>query len=224
MTNVAPDEYSVLNTEVLQLIGKLDVSHCVAFGARCCESLLPNYQAFFMVHDWGDPTLLQTALDVVWDWLKHQQRLDYDNISQLLRSMGTIVPALDVFDSIFVWPAIYSVDATSDLLSYLLSGEKHHINNIVALALSAIDQYVRDVTFPMDTFSIPPNRTKALYSWVGQAPILIQELIEQRQTLKTLLDQETLFPDFLDELRQKAQKAGISPLRRGLVVVPKHEI
>lgn len=224
MTQSDFGEYFALKSEVLQIIDSIEVEYCVTFGARCCESLLPNYEAFSVLHNWGNPSLLREALELIWNGLTEKRKSDDDQVSRFLKLMDTIAPDPQIYRSVFVWPALCAVDATVDLLSYSASNEKHHIKNIVALTLYAIDQYVREVAFPMDTFSIPPDKSKALYTWVAQAPILIQELHEQQQVLETLRQSPTLTPDFLDDLRRKAQKSGINPIRRGLVVVPKDEV
>ncbi len=44
----------------------LPASHRVAFAASCCERLVPNYQAFALMEDWGNPRLLRRALDAAW--------------------------------------------------------------------------------------------------------------------------------------------------------------
>lgn len=43
--------------------------HRVAFAASCCERLLPNYNAFYFLENWGDPSVLRTALNEVWQIL-----------------------------------------------------------------------------------------------------------------------------------------------------------
>ncbi|MFB2919332.1 MULTISPECIES: DUF416 family protein [Aerosakkonema] len=57
--------------------------HRVAFAASICERLLPNYDVFYREEAWGDPSILRTALDEVWQILQGKP-LDEPKINQLM--------------------------------------------------------------------------------------------------------------------------------------------
>lgn len=58
-------EFESLERELAQL----PPLHRVAFAAACCERLLPNYDAFCRMYDWGNPEVPRAALNEVWEIL-----------------------------------------------------------------------------------------------------------------------------------------------------------
>lgn len=212
------DKYVKNEKEVRQLINTLTFEQCVTFAATCCERLVPNYQAFSVVHKWGDPSLLFEALEFVWNVLKTGIPSPVE-ANRLLSTIESITPEPENFQSIYVMQALMAIQGVSDLLNYMLSQDKEYVLNVMTLASDAIYQFIQDVMFPMDVFAIPSNKTNELYTWAYTAPILITELADQRKTVETLLEQRPQSADFLNELRQKAQSSGINPVRRGLIVL-----
>jgi hypothetical protein len=214
-------DYSTAKEEILQIVNKLDVVNCTAFAATCCERMVPNYHAFCIVHGWGDPLPLDKALEFIWISLKTGVSQS-NEVNLLLDGMGEITPDLDSFRSIYVWRALDAINAISDLLKYHLSQEKEYVVNVVDLAINTIYLYVQDVAFPMDSWAYPFHKTTELFEWASTSPIFINELVEQKRTLDTLLDCLTPSTDIFDNLRKAAQKSGINPIQRGLVVVRGH--
>ncbi|RIK26337.1 MAG: hypothetical protein DCC55_40035 [Chloroflexi bacterium] len=213
------EEYTKTKADISQIIERLAFAPCLAFAATCCERLVLNYHAFSVVHHWGDSAPLDKALELIWVSLK-TGTFEYNEANMLLNSIEAITPDLEKFNSIYVWQALYAIDAVKALLQYYLSPEKQHIVHISDLSMSAIYHYVQDVAFQMDIFAVPPQKTNELYVWAFTAPIFVTELADQRKTLEVLQIQTHLSIDFLDDLRKTTKRSGINAIARGLVVAP----
>ncbi len=70
--------------------------HQVAFAASCCERLLPNYNVFSRLESWGNPSVLRTSLDEVWQILQGKQ-VDAATIRQLVEDCADVIPDSDDF-------------------------------------------------------------------------------------------------------------------------------
>ena len=62
---------------------QLPYFHRVAFAASICERMLPMYNKFSQMENWGQPSLLREVLDEIWLVL-HRKKFDSLKLRQLI--------------------------------------------------------------------------------------------------------------------------------------------
>ncbi len=197
---------------------RLATDHLIAFGASCCERLAPSYRAFWIMHKWGNPGTLETALDVM--WRRCSERVDDpDRVRALLAECDLLAPDDEAFGTIFTQQAIGAVGAIWSLLDFSLSRD---VSRIVAIATTAVETtkyYVMAVNWPSGKW-VSPDEAERLENWIKTAPLVQAEIEKQRRDLGQLEAIDVLDTAFVDEFRTAANDVGIHPIRRGLVAQP----
>ena len=75
ISQLAKNENDKMNLHFFDLdtlekeLKKLPHLHRVAFATSICERMLPIYNAFCRMENWGDPSVLRKALDEIWQIL-----------------------------------------------------------------------------------------------------------------------------------------------------------
>ena len=211
------NQLSNAEKEIEQRLEALPTQYRTAFAAACCERFLQSYLAFTIVHQWGDITILERVLAQVWWHLKGGDLSETD-LPSYIRSLEEVTPDVDVFRSVYTWPAINAVTAIVNTIEHIISGDPKHAINLINLSITNIDTYVRDVALPYTRIFISQEETKIFDDWVWGSPLMTEALDNHRMDLRDLEDQTLLTVPFLDDLRDRAKKSGISLVERGLAV------
>lgn len=221
--------------KLTQALRELPVKHRVAFAASCCERLFPNYQAFTVMENWGNPKVLRQALDEVWQFLK-EDALSKEHIHGLIQACEAVIPDTEDFITIFTGAAGDAAAAILYTLESCLDGSPERLALVGRVAISTLDDYlytVNDLAFGWDLLA--PNEwgqltpsmrielvkhyQQELDKWIQQAPLMRAELAKQQQDLEALKAHTVLDPDFLEQMRHSSSKMGIQPFARGFVKV-----
>jgi len=101
----------------------------IVFGCALMQRMLPNYQLFSQNTAFGDPTIAQSILNLIWEWCISPQ--NKFNAGAQLEKLEEIIPDVDNFDSFGVYPAL---DFCMALSSMLLSFSKEHDHPAVTIA------------------------------------------------------------------------------------------
>ncbi len=207
---------SYIERELTASLRTLPLKHRVAFAASCSERLYPNYRAFAVVENWGDPMLLQNALDEVWSFLKGRA-LPAERIQALSDAMMKVVPRAENFTTLYAGWAENAAAAVIYALECCLEGDLQRAVWCASKPLETLDGYIDDVNNPNYG---PHVMTESYEEWIWQSPLMVAELEKQRQDLEQLRAHPELDPEFLDQLRRSSSVLGIQPFRRGLVRDP----
>lgn len=192
---------------------ELPVKHRVAFAASCCERLFPNYEAFAVMENWGNPKVFRQALDEVWQFLKGDT-LSKEHIHELIRVCEAVIPDTEDFTTIFTGPALDAAAAILYTLESCLDGSPERLALVGRVAITTLDDYLNIVNDPeLEVHGVDP----AFNAWLQQAPLMRAELVKQQQDLAVLKSRPVLDPDFLEHMRRSASTMGIQPFARGLV-------
>lgn len=182
--------------------------HRIAFAASCCERLLPNYNAFSRRGNWGDPSMLRTALNEVWQILQGKL-VDVIIIHQLIKSCEDAIPDSDDFISPNL---IYDVEAQEAgiavcvTLEACLSPTPQQIIRVASCVTNTIDAFVPVIDKSFDnSWSL-----KKQYETIANHPLAVREMAKQSEDLHRLKQLEKLEPDFLEWLRTSCNNDGKS--------------
>lgn len=188
-------------TRKLSKLGRL---HQLAFGASCCERLLPNYVAFREDTGWGDLGPIRTALDKTWKHL-FGGSLTSERTRDLIESCEQVTPASDDFESLYVTAAQDACFAVCSLLDYVLDVGTDKIVRAATYATDSVDLYVQESEGLLS--SDPSLEQKIL-----NHPLMQRELEKQDQDISTLSKRPFLDIEFLEEFRASWDNRGKSNL------------
>lgn len=183
---------------------KLDSALQLAFGAVCCERLLPNYIAFQSDTGWGDVAPIRKALDFVWLSLESKS-LDTQAVKSITESCESVAPDSEDFESLYVSSAQDACFAVCGLLDYLLENDVDKIVQAATYATDSVDLYVQEIE------NMAPNDPE-LEQKILNHRLMQRELAQQEKNLADIEQATTLSSDFLDGLKQSWNNEGKSNL------------
>jgi uncharacterized protein len=184
----------------------LSTLHRIAFAAACCERLLPNYNAFAREENWGDPFVLRTALDEVWQILQGKP-VDVATIQQLKDTCNSddIVPNSEEFSG-YVGQAQEAASAIYYTLDACIEPTLQHIMEVAERVAFAIEGFT-DYDDSMET--------KEYIETIARHPFAVREMKRQNEDLQRLKNTEELDRDLLEWLRISSYNDGKSLIDLG---------
>ncbi|WP_437727729.1 DUF416 family protein [Sorangium sp. So ce861] len=169
-------EATFSDDRILQMMSRMATHQQLAFGAACCERMLPNYQTFMREVGWGDVAPLREALDTVWvacesGCVAHAQ------LRKMLSICEECAPNSEDFTSIYTSSAQDAVFAICSLLDFVLDGDVARVVSAARFSIDSVDLIVqeREAMDPRD----PLRERKIL-----EHPLMQQELLRQRRDLE----------------------------------------
>ncbi|WP_293358610.1 DUF416 family protein [Microcoleus sp. CAWBG24] len=183
--------------------------HRVAFAAACCERMLPNYNAFCKLVDWGVPEVPRVALDEVWKILQGKL-VDAAKVNQLREDCGRedVFPDCLEFgdDSLEPQEALVAIRAT---LQACLDPTVENIVHTVKSARHTIEAYIpyKDISFKI---TWEKDGEEKFYSAIASHPFAVREMTKEAEDLRMLKETKTLDKDFLELLRNSFNNDGKS--------------
>lgn len=183
---------------------RLDSKRQLAFGAVCCERMLPNYLAFQQDAGWGDLTPVRKALDCVWASL-YGQPLNSQEIRKVTASCEAAAPNSEDFVSLYVTSVQDACFAVCGLLEYLLESDVGKVVQAATYATDSVDLYVQEIE------NMVPNDPQ-LEQKILTHPLMQRELAQQEKDLKAIELTPSLSHEFLDQLKASWNNNGKSNL------------
>jgi len=183
---------------------KFDTDQQLAFGAICCERLLPNYIAFQQDVGWGDIAPIRKALDFVWSFLGSKS-VDTQAVESITDSCESVAPDSEDFESLYVSSAQDACFAVFGLLDFLLENSVDKIVQAATYATDSVDLYVQEIE------DMAPNDPE-LEQKILNHRLMQRELAQQEKDFTEIEQATTLSSDFLDGLKQSWNNEGKSNL------------
>lgn len=184
--------------EIQTALGRMSDSQRIAFGASCCERMLPNYSGFRRETGWGDETPLRTALDAFWRAIDGFPIIG-ERIKVLTDQCEKAAPSSEAFPNLLTTAAQDGCFAVCSVLDYLSDSDVERIAQASSYAIDTIDLYVQELE------NMPPNDPQ-LESRIRLHPFMQREIRTQVEDIRLLLDE----PNALSTLKQKWKGSRIS--------------
>jgi hypothetical protein len=184
----------------------LDFSQKKVFAIALCQRMLPNYQLFSEVCEFGDPQVLDTVLNLLWQ-SSYDSKLKL-NIDIYLERLELITPDPANFDVYGVYPAMDATTALIALLSAIQSKVEEDIVNISKLSSSTVANYIEaisDVELDEDAFD----------DYIFNHEVMLDEKELQENLLELIEDNPKLNAEFIKSLRKEIIDAGVSNIGIG---------
>ena len=115
-----------------------------AFAYLTCERLFPNYIYFSENYRFGNPDVLRSAIDCLYDSL-FMDNPDKHRIESLIKEVEKNTPDTDDFSVIFVSSALDACTCILDSLDFLLKRDFTKIEYISSYGIDTVDMYVREI-------------------------------------------------------------------------------
>jgi uncharacterized protein len=184
----------------------------IAFGASCCERMLPLHEAFCRLENWGNHSVLRSTLDSVWGHLASakSQLGDYRKCISLCKAQ---CPSTEDFGNAYVEGAIDAATSMTCLLESFRQKEVKRTACIGELAYHTVYVYLAVVNDPETELH---EGKPELYKQIMSMPLSLAELQKQQDDLLLLKATPSLDSAALDALRKSSSICGVRPFRRGL--------
>ncbi|MCD8552149.1 MAG: YjaG family protein [Shewanella xiamenensis] len=171
------------------------------FAIALCQRMLPNYQLFSEVCEFGDPAVLSTVLELLWQ-SQYDNKLKF-NIDVHLQRLEDNTPDPVDFDSYGVYPAMDAVVALSTLLGAIQTNLEEDITNISKLSSSTVANYI-------ETISDVELTDDALDDYVFAHEVMEEERALQNTLLEIIEENPKITAELVKGLRKEIIEAGVS--------------
>ncbi|KYC37631.1 hypothetical protein WA1_39910 [Scytonema hofmannii PCC 7110] len=195
-----------------QELKQLSPLHRVAFAASICERMLPNYNAFSRMENWGNPLVPRKALNEIWQAL---QRKSADEVQLLQLAEDCVREDIcpdsdDFFDSYYLFEAqeaLFAIHAT--LHAYLNPTSLQFILQVVkGVRFNTIELFIRarDESFNASQY----KDKKAQLDAITNHPLAVREMTKENEDLQRLKEMKILDCNFLEWLCTSFDNGGKS--------------
>ncbi|MCG9745708.1 YjaG family protein [Shewanella sp. Isolate8] len=179
----------------------LELEQKKLFAIALCQRMYPNYQLFSEVCKFGDPQVLDTVLNLLWQSM-YDQKLKL-NIDLYLERLDLNTPEPSDFDVYGVYPAMDAAVALTSLLSALQSKVEDDITNISKLSSATVANYIEaTLEEEMDE--------EALDEHIFNHEVMQEEKALQASLLEIIEENPKITADFVKALRKELVQAGVS--------------
>ena len=144
----------------------------IAFCSALLERMLPNYQMFSDLEDFGDYKVVRNQLDLVWQWLDKNNRCKI-NFNAQLAKLEEQTPNPEHFDSFGVFPALDVCMALMSLLQAMQDKEEEGFENVGRLSENSVRFYVELLLVE------EPGEDKISMDDINQHPLMQWEIETQ---------------------------------------------
>ncbi|MCE9789307.1 YjaG family protein [Shewanella chilikensis] len=171
------------------------------FAVALCQRMYPNYQLFSEVCEFGDPQVLDTALNLLWQSL-YDRKLKL-NLELQMAKLEENTPEPAQFDAYGVYPAMDAAVALSSLLGALESKVEDDITNISKLSSGTVANYI-------EAIADPELDGEALDEFVFSHEVMQEERELQASLLEIIEENPQINADFVKALRKEIVMNGVS--------------
>ncbi|MDP2560577.1 YjaG family protein [Psychrobium sp. 1_MG-2023] len=177
-------------------IKNLSFEQQLTFANVLSERMLPNYRLFSDSVNYGNPQVLATIVDLIWQKLAKQSvKL---NLEVQQNKLSEQIPETQEFDCFGVIPAIDCSMAINTMLVALEQKLDEDLINISKLSSSTVASYITAMEG-----DISDEATFA-------HEMMVEEKALQQYLLERIEENPKLTPGFLKELRQEFKGFGVS--------------
>jgi uncharacterized protein YjaG (DUF416 family) len=171
------------------------------FALALCQRMLPNYQLFSEVCEFGEPQVLSTALELLWQ-SQYDKKIKF-NIDVHLQRLDENTPDPSNFEAYGAYPAMDAAVAIATLMSAINSKIEEDITNISKLSSSTVAHYI-------EAISDESLMDEELDEFVFSHPVMEQEKELQGMLLDIIEANPDIDSELVKGLRKDIIDAGVS--------------
>ena len=123
-----------------QLMRELSLYQQAAIAATLMERMLPNYQLFAEVSEFGDSKLLRNILDLCWEWLTVKKvKINFERLAEELE---LVTPEVNHFDMFGVYPAVDCATALDMMLNGICQLDAAEFLNVAKISQATVARLI----------------------------------------------------------------------------------
>lgn len=188
-----------------QRLRELGFYQQAAVAATLMERMLPNYQLFSEVMNYGDAKLLRHTLDLVWEWLSVKKAKI--NFPRLADELAEVVPEVNHFDCFGVYPAIDTATALDSMLSAISNKDGTEFINVAKISQASVARLIEHETAELEITS-----EAELKQHVRQHPLMHYEMECLAELIELVSDIRQFERVHVKQLQAWVQEQGVSNL------------
>lgn len=123
-----------------QQMRELNLAQQAAIAATLLERMLPNYQLFSEVSQFGDPVLVRKILDLGWEWLTVPKAKI--NFERLAEELELVTPEVNHYDMFGVYPAVDCATALDMLLNGIREQDGAEFINVAKISQATVARLI----------------------------------------------------------------------------------
>jgi len=194
----------VLNT--FERIRALPFAYQAVMALYLCQRMVPNYELFYHVTGFGDPKLLQGALNACWDWA-WQGRAVKVNFARWQEKIDEVTPSEHGHDLLGVYPAMDACTALSTMLQGFMDNNSADLVSVAKVSQASVAKFLElsegaDLTAEQRQLMLREHELAQYEIEVQQAMLDYLEMVAREQQQPT--------QQFIQQVRQMVADEGIS--------------
>ncbi len=184
--------------------------HRIAFAAACCERLLPTYYVFAREGGPGNPSILRSALDEIWNILEGQEVNINKNKTFIQDIECEIQKSEDIFTR-YDWEANLAAYAIIYILEACIeSADLVKIMKIMKNIEDTIYGFIEIQKDIQNDSTWAKKSYKEKFKEVKNHPFILREIAKQNLEVQKLRQKDTLDSNFLQEFQKSSTYNGKS--------------
>ena len=119
-----------------------------AIAATLLERMIPSYQLFAEVSNFGDAAWPRHVLDLVWEWLQVKRaKINFDKLQEELE---LVTPETSHFDMFGVYPAVDAMIALDSMLNGITSQDSSEFINVAKISQASVARLIEHESADLD--------------------------------------------------------------------------
>ncbi len=193
-----------------QLMRELGFYQQAAIAACLLERMLPNYQLFSEVSEFGDGAALRHMLDLSWEWLTVKKAKI--NFPRLAEELEPLIPEVNHFDMFGVYPAVDCATALDAMFNGISQQDSGEFINVAKISQATVARLIEHQAEHEDITS--ENELKKL---VRDHPLMAYEMDCLAELIELVRPMQQITREQMLQLKAWVQEQGLTNLGMELV-------
>ena len=191
-----------LNT--FQRIRDLNWSHSVVLALYLCERMVPNYEFFGHITQFGDAKPLRGALNACWDHIANPRQTKV-NFGRWQEKVDEVTPSEHGHDMLGVYPAMDACTAISIMLQGLMDKNANNLLDVAKVSQASVVKFI-------ELNDAEQVSASELQQHVEEHELYQYEIAMQQAMVDFLEGQPEVNAALIKQVRQMVQDEGVSNL------------
>lgn len=188
-----------------QQMRELSLQQQAAIAMTLLERMLPNYQLFSEVSQFGDPTLVRKILDLCWEWLTVPKAKI--NFERLADELELVTPEVNHYDMFGVYPAVDCATALDMLLNGIREQDGAELINVAKISQATV---ARLIEYQAEDTEITTEAE--LKKWVRDDPLMQYEMACLAELIELVAPMSRIGREQMQQLKAWVKEQGLTNL------------
>jgi len=182
-------------------LNNLEFKKQLIFAYLTCERLYPNYVLFSANFQFGDSSILRTAIDFVLSCILNDS-IDNPLANKFLLAVEKNTPDTEDFDTIFVSSALDACTSVAEALDFLLDKQYSRLKDISTVAIDSVHMYIQELE------SLDFNTDKDFQIKIDSHPLMQREVAIQTGIINYLSTRKSIDLEDINTLLSLQENNG----------------